>query len=108
MDNYYNSVKLTEKLLDQGIFVCGTLRANRGTSLEFEKNIAVLKKDQICYEVNDKYIVGGYHDRRLVRFISSVHIAKNTEHMKLWKKTCQKNGEKKYCSKEKPLKYLLH
>ncbi|KAF7700627.1 PiggyBac transposable element-derived protein 4 [Cucumispora dikerogammari] len=63
MDNYYNSIKLTEKLHEKHVYVCGTLRANRGSSRVFEGKFSELKKDQICYEVNENYIVRGYYDR---------------------------------------------
>ncbi|KAF7685092.1 hypothetical protein CDIK_4159, partial [Cucumispora dikerogammari] len=61
MDNYYNSVKLTEMLLNKKIYVCKTLRTNRGSSKEFEEKFLKLKKDQICYEITEKcYIIGVY------------------------------------------------
>ncbi|KAG0420176.1 PiggyBac transposable element-derived protein 4 [Dictyocoela roeselum] len=40
MDNYYNSVNLSNKLLEKKIYTAGTLRLNRGGL----KNMAILKK----------------------------------------------------------------
>ena len=36
MDNYYNSVNLTEQLLQQGVYTCGTLRLERGAPKELQ------------------------------------------------------------------------
>ncbi|KAG0442329.1 hypothetical protein DMUE_0351 [Dictyocoela muelleri] len=43
MDNYYNSVNLSKKLLEK-IYTTGTLRLNRGGA----KNLAILKKTNNC------------------------------------------------------------
>jgi Transposase IS4 len=40
MDNFYNSFKLSEALLDKGIYICGTLRDRRGGP----KNLKKLKQ----------------------------------------------------------------
>ena len=35
-DNFYNSVKSAETLLDRNVRVCGTMRANRGIPRDLE------------------------------------------------------------------------
>jgi hypothetical protein len=41
---YFNSVKLAETLLDKKTRVCGTMRVNRGTAHDLEKEAKNLKK----------------------------------------------------------------
>ena len=43
-DNYYNSVRLAQTLLDRNMRVCGTIRANRGISRDLEGEGAAHKK----------------------------------------------------------------
>jgi hypothetical protein len=86
MDNYYNSVRLTELLLSNGIYICGTLRQYRGTSESFEEQFKKMKKEEIFYEINTKYIVGGYYDKKPIMFISSFHQPTNDLKEKLVKK----------------------
>ncbi|KAF7687115.1 PiggyBac transposable element-derived protein 4 [Cucumispora dikerogammari] len=94
MDNYYNSIKLKEKLHKKHVYVCGTLRANRGSSRAFKVKFSELKKDQICYEVNENYIVGDYYDRKQIRFITSCYEPKNILTSKLVKVTKIEKKEK--------------
>lgn len=44
MDNYYNSVKLSKILLENTIYVCGTLRKNEGTLENFNWIIKLVEK----------------------------------------------------------------
>ncbi|KAF7690762.1 hypothetical protein CDIK_2658 [Cucumispora dikerogammari] len=64
MDNYYNSIKLTELLFKKHVYTCGILWANGGTSKKFEIKFNALKKDQIFYEVSENYNIGGYYDKK--------------------------------------------
>ena len=95
MDNYYNSVRLTELLLSHGIYVCGTLRQNRGTSDIFEEKFKKLRKEEIFYEVNKNFILGGYFDSKPIRFVSSFHQPTNNVKEKLIKTKTKIEGEKK-------------
>ena len=47
MDNYYNSVNLTEQLLQQGVYTCGTLRLQRGAAKELQ--LTAKKKARYYY-----------------------------------------------------------
>ncbi|KAF7691480.1 PiggyBac transposable element-derived protein 4 [Cucumispora dikerogammari] len=87
MDNYYNSIKLTEKLHEKHVYLCGTLRTNKDTSRAFEVKFSELKKDQICYEVNENDIVENYFERKQIRFITSFYELKSILTSKLVKAT---------------------
>ena len=43
MDNYYNSVNLTEQLLQQGVYTCGTLRLQCGAAKQLQ--LRAIKKN---------------------------------------------------------------
>lgn len=43
MDNFYNSVNLSELLLSKNTYVCGTLRKNRGEPEEIKKSCILFK-----------------------------------------------------------------
>jgi len=48
-DNFYNSVRLAQTLLDRNVSVFGTLRANRGIPRDLEEKGKYLKKgSQLC------------------------------------------------------------
>lgn len=71
MDNFYNSVDLTEYLLDKNTYVTGTLRGNRkGNPLDVVNK--KLKKGQVTSAYSNKGIcVMKWHDKRDVLIISS-------------------------------------
>ena len=48
-DNFYNSVKLAETLLDRNIRVCGTMRANRGIPRDLEGKGTRLNRGQSAF-----------------------------------------------------------
>ena len=50
MDNFYNSVILSEELLNDGINTCGKLRLNIGTLRSLQKKVKNLKPDEIISE----------------------------------------------------------
>ncbi|KAF7685914.1 hypothetical protein CDIK_3337 [Cucumispora dikerogammari] len=88
MDNYYNSIKLTELLFEKQVYTCGTLRANGKTLKKLEIKFNLLKKkDQICCEVSENYIIGDYYDKKQIRFITSFYKSKNILSEKLVKTT---------------------
>ena len=45
-DNFYNSVRLAQILLDSNVRVCGTMRANSGIPCDLEGESKCLKKGQ--------------------------------------------------------------
>ena len=48
-DNFYNSVRLAQTLLDRNVRVCGTMRANRGISRDLEGEGKRLKKGESAF-----------------------------------------------------------
>ena len=66
-DNIYNSMRLTQTLLDRKVRVCSTMRANRGILHDLENDGKRLKKGQAAFQrkgdvmvqvrkdANDKY-----------------------------------------------------
>lgn len=76
MDNFYNSVKLTEELLRRKTYVTGTLSSNRkGNPQEVVKK--KLKKGELVVQFNSKGIcVVKWKDRREILAISSEYNAR--------------------------------
>ena len=48
-DNYYNSVRLAQTLLERKVKVCGTMRPNRGIPRDLEEEGKCLKKGQSSF-----------------------------------------------------------
>jgi hypothetical protein len=48
-DNYYNSVQLTEELMEKSISVCGTIRPNRGLPRDMIQEAQQLKKGEVTF-----------------------------------------------------------
>jgi hypothetical protein len=48
-DNFYNSVRLAQTLLDRNVRVCGTMRANRGIPRDLEGEGKHLKKGESAF-----------------------------------------------------------
>jgi len=75
-DNFYNSVRLAQTLLDRNVIVCGTMRANRGSiPHDLEGKGKRLKKGQPAFHRKGDVMVQVRKDKRLVRMISTVHEA---------------------------------
>jgi hypothetical protein len=73
IDNFYSSVRVVEKLLENKIYVCGTLRYNRGEPKDFKSKCNKLKKQEhIILQKNEIFILG-YNDKKIVKLISSKH-----------------------------------
>ena len=68
-DNYYNSVRLAQTLLDRNVRVCGTMRANRGITCDLEGEGKCLKKGQSVFWREGDIMVQVCKDKRLVRMI---------------------------------------
>jgi len=65
-DNYYNSVRLAQTLLDRNMRVCDTIRANRGIPHDLEGEGKRLKKGQSAFRRKGDIMVQVWKDKRLV------------------------------------------
>ena len=65
-DNYYNSVRLAQTLLDRNMRVCGTIRANRGIPCDLEVEGTHSKKGQSAFRRKGDVMVQVWKDKRLV------------------------------------------
>ena len=72
MDNFYNSVELSEALLEQKIHTVGTLRSNRGKPPEI-RNPSAMKRHEVVAKNNGKVTVLAWKDKRVVKAISTKH-----------------------------------
>jgi len=48
-DNFYNSERLAQTMLDRNMRVCGSMRANRGIPCDLEREGKCLKKGQSVF-----------------------------------------------------------
>ena len=72
MDNFYNSVALTDVLSSKQTYVCGTLRSNRrGNPKEVVKQ--KLKKGEVTWKRKEHVTVCKWKDKRDVLTISNMH-----------------------------------
>jgi len=62
-DNFYNSVRLAETLLDRNVRVCGTMSANRGIPRDLEGEGKHLKKGQSAFRRNGDVMVQLWKDK---------------------------------------------
>ena len=74
-DNYYNSMRLVQTLLDRNMRICGTIRANRGIPRDLEGEVTRSKKGQSAFLRKGNVMVQVWKDKRLVRMISMIHEA---------------------------------
>jgi len=65
-DNYYNSVRLAQTLLERNVRVCGTMRVNRGIPRDLEEDDKQLKKGQSAFRRKGDVMVQVWNDKRLV------------------------------------------
>ncbi|KAH9637011.1 hypothetical protein HF086_016288 [Spodoptera exigua] len=71
MDNYYNSVPLSEKLLDLKTHTCGTLISNRKGNPTFLAK-KKLKKDEYIWLRKGKVYVSNWRDKRQVLMLTTL------------------------------------
>jgi hypothetical protein len=64
-DNFYNSVKLAETLLDRNVRVCGTMRANRGIPRDLEGEVKRLNRGQSAFRRKGDVMVQVWKDKDL-------------------------------------------
>jgi hypothetical protein len=74
-DNFYNSVKLAETLLDRNVRVCGIMRANRCIPHDLEGEGKCLNRGQSEFRRKGDVMVQVWKDKRLVCMISMIHDA---------------------------------
>ena len=75
MDNFYNSVKLSEDLLKKKIFTCGTLRLNRGSSKNLQEQVKYMKTDEIRFQRRNDVFIIVWRDKKPVKMITTLHNA---------------------------------
>ncbi|XP_069176586.1 piggyBac transposable element-derived protein 4-like [Procambarus clarkii] len=80
MDNYYNSVRLSEALLQVGLYTCGTLRLQRGApkSLQMQANGKV-PVDKTLFKRKDNTFIILWKDKRIVSLITNCHNAETQQ-----------------------------
>ena len=72
MDNWYNSVELSEALLAQKIHTVCTLRCNRGEPSEI-RNAKRLSRHDVIARDNGKVMVLAWQDKQIVKAITTKH-----------------------------------
>lgn len=89
MDNYYNSVALSSKLLAQKTHSTGTLRNNRRGNPK-EVTSAKLKRGEHIWRRNNEIYVSKWKDKRDVLSISTAHVPQLVEVQNKFKKKITK------------------
>nr|XP_012153228.1 PREDICTED: piggyBac transposable element-derived protein 4-like [Megachile rotundata] len=96
MENYYNSVKVAEELLQRKTNVCGTIRANRGVPNCLKS--ATLKNKSMEFRRKGKILVQKWNSaKKSITMISTIHSAEMVECVS--KKT-KKKSMKPICIRE--------
>jgi hypothetical protein len=74
-NNFYNSVKLAEMLLDRNVRVCSAMRANRGIPRDLEGKGKCLNRGKSAFRRKGDIMVQVWKDKRFVHMISTIHDA---------------------------------
>ncbi|XP_069184484.1 piggyBac transposable element-derived protein 4-like [Procambarus clarkii] len=92
MDNYYNSVRLSEALLQVGVYTCGTLRLQRGApkSLQMQAKGKV-PVDKTLFKRKDNTFIILWKDKRIVSLITNCHNAE-TQRVQRRKRVRNRDG----------------
>ncbi|XP_043259649.1 piggyBac transposable element-derived protein 4-like [Colletes gigas] len=113
MDTYYNSTKITEKLLEYETGVCGTIRKNRGVP-NCLKNVN-LKENTTAYRRKNNTLIQAWKTKKkLVYMISTIHSADMVEiinhktHEKMSKPICVAEYDKYMKSVDRADQYLSY
>ncbi|XP_069194221.1 piggyBac transposable element-derived protein 4-like [Procambarus clarkii] len=73
MDNYYNSVTLTEKLREVGVYTCGTIRLLRGAPKDLQQLVkSKIDVNTIVYRRKDNTFILLWKDKRVVSMITNL------------------------------------
>ena len=76
MDNFYNSIALSENLLEKKIHTVGTLRGNRGEPQELRRGqLNRLQQHEVVAFDNGKVVVLAWKDKRVVKALTTKHDA---------------------------------
>ena len=95
MDNFYNSVKLTEALLRVGIHTCGTLRLPRGAPKDLQKKAkGKLEKNEVHFRQKGDTGVLLWKDKKPVSLITNLHNSVCTTKNRIQK--VKKRGQVRY------------
>lgn len=87
MDNYYNSVKIVEDLLNKNIRVCGTLRQNR---IPKELQNSDVKPGEIEFIRKGDTLILLFNNKRIVKMITNIHSAEIVDTRKIDRRTKKK------------------
>lgn len=79
MDNYYNSVKLSQKLYEQKTTTCGTIRVNRGFPADLKEQQKKLGKGEMTFRRHDNVLMLTWMDKRAISMVSTIHSASMVE-----------------------------
>ena len=103
MDNFYNSVQLSEKLLQDKIYTCGTLRVVRGAPKNFQNSLINLKKGDVTFCRKGDVFVIAWKDKKIVSMVTTNNNA-STRAVTRNKKS-KKNGKRNFQQEtvDKPL-----
>ena len=74
-DNFCNSVRLAQTLLDRNVRACSTVGADRGIPRDPEGEGKCLNKGQSSFWRKGNVMVPVWKDKKLVRMISMIHDA---------------------------------
>ncbi|KAG0431254.1 PiggyBac transposable element-derived protein 4 [Dictyocoela muelleri] len=85
MDNYYNSFDLAKILREKKIFVCGTMRMNRGEPPEFAIMKKKMKRGDISVLQKENINLMLWYDKKVICYISTFM---NFENRILFEKKC--------------------
>ena len=93
MDNFYNSVRLCERLLDLNTHVCGTLRKHRGEPPEIGTlKPTDLERGETVSRHNERVLVLGWKDKKVIKMVTTLHEDK-MEKVLVWQKGKQEKVE---------------
>jgi len=77
MDNFYNSVRLSEFLLEHKVYTIGTLSSHRGEPCKI-CDLDRMSTGDVIARKNGKVLVLAWKDKRVVKVISTKHNASMT------------------------------
>nr|CAI5851117.1 unnamed protein product [Callosobruchus analis] len=96
-DNFFTSVPLMEKLLNDGIFAVGTVRTNRKNLLHIYKDKTKMQRGQFMFETKGKLSAVKWMDSKCVHVLSNYFCPKETATVLRRNKTGQR--ETVHCPK---------
>lgn len=79
MDNFYNSVRLTQYLQNKNFGVVGTMRQNRGMPKTLVNISKSLKTGEMTFKRHGNILLQSWKDKRVVNMISTLHSAQMVE-----------------------------